>query len=292
MTPFFLFKTTVNFETNSKLKIKMVKLATYLVLTIFSVVYFVPFWWLVSTSLKTPPQIISSSIQWLPSPIAWGNYSEMISITPFFQFLKNTIIIVIFNLGGALFVNSLVAYSFARLRWPGRDIIFLITLGSMMMPFVVSMIPLYVLFRHLGWINTFKPLIIPVWCGDAFLIFLLRQFFLTIPLELSDAARIDGASEFSIFWRIIFPLTKPALAVVAIFRVTYDWNDFLGPLIYLSSQDKYTLAIGLQLFSGAHSTQWNLQMAYATLMTIPMIILFFFLARYFTQGLTITGLKT
>ncbi len=266
-------------------------MVTYLVLIVLSIVFLMPLFWLILTSLKTPSQIVTAPLSWWPQPVVWGNYLEMLDVAPFFQYLKNTLIIIVFNLGGALLVNPLVAYSFARLRWPGRDIIFIITLGSMMIPFASQMIPLYTLFRHLGWLNTFLPLIVPVWFGQAYLIFLLRQFFLTIPWELSDAARIDGASEFGIFSRIIYPLIKPALACVAIFQIVYDWNDFLAPLIWLNTQDKFTLAIGLQLFSGAHSTQWNLQMAYATLMTIPMVVLFFFFSRYFTEGLTITGIK-
>lgn len=276
---------------SEKFKVKTAKTFIYLILIGFSIIYAIPLFWLISTSFKTPAQIFAVSTKWLPNPVAWGNYAEMMSVSPFFQYVRNTLIIVVLNLGGALLINPLIAYSFARLRWPGRDIVFVITLGSMMIPFASMMVPLYVLFRHLGWVNTFKPLIVPVWLGQAYLIFLLRQFFLTIPLELSDAARIDGASQFGIYWRIIYPLAKPALAVVAIFQVVYDWNDFLAPLIWLNSQDKYTLAIGLQLFSGAHSTQWNLQMAYGVLMTIPMIGFFFFFAKYFIQGLTISGLK-
>jgi len=276
---------------SEKFKVKTGKTFIYLILIGFSIIYTIPLFWLISTSFKTPSQVFAVSTKWLPNPVAWGNYPEMMSVSPFFQYVRNTLIIVILNLGGALLINPLIAYSFARLRWPGRDIVFVITLGSMMIPFASMMVPLYVLFRHLGWVNTFKPLIVPIWCGQAYLIFLLRQFFLTIPLELSDAARIDGASQFGIYWRIIYPLAKPALAVVAIFQVVYDWNDFLAPLIWLNSQDKYTLAIGLQLFSGSHATQWNLQMAYGVLMTIPMIGFFFFFAKYFIQGLTISGLK-
>lgn len=282
-----MMKSIIN---SQKFKAKTAKKFTYLILIGFSIIFALPILWLVLTSLKTVPQLISG-FKWLPNPIAWENYPKMMSVAPFPLYLKNTLIIIIFNLGGVLLINPLIAYSFARLRWPGRDIIFLITLGAMMLPYASKMLPLYLLFQSLNWINTFKPLIVPVWCGQAFLIFLLRQFFLTIPMELSDAAKIDGASEFGIFWRIIYPLAKPVLACVAIFEVIYDWNDFLAPLIYLNSQNKYTLGIGLDLFSGAHVTEWNLQMAYGVLMTIPMIIFFFFFARYFTKGLAMSGIK-
>ena len=274
-----------------KFKPKVIKLTIYSIITGLAIIYLVPFVWLLSTSLKTSPQIFALPIQWIPNPIAWENYSIMTKMVPFFRYLRNTCIIVIFNLGAALLINPLIAYGFAHFKWPGRDIIFVITLGLMMLPFVVRMVPLYVFFQRLGWINTFAPLIVPVWCGQAFLIFLLRQFFLTMPPELSDAARIDGASEFGIFWKIIYPLSKPALICVAIFQVTYDWNDFIAPLVYLNIQDKYTLAIGLELFSGAYQTEWGPKMAYAVSMTVPMIIFFFFFSKYFAQGLTITGVK-
>lgn len=274
-----------------KFKAKISRLIIYLITTGFAIMYFVPLLWLVSTSLKTPPQLISSSIYWLPNPVAWENYLRATTAVPFFRFLMNTCVIIFFCLGGALLANSLIAYSFARLRWRGRDIMFLITLGTMMIPYAAIMIPLYVFFRRLEWINTFKPLIVPVWLGSGFIIFLLRQFFINIPFELSDAARIDGCSEFTIYWRIILPLAKPALATIAIFSITFNWNDFLAPLLYLNSQDKYTLAIGLKLFSGAHGTEWGPLMAYGVLMTIPMVIVFFFFAKYFTKGITFTGLK-
>jgi len=284
----FPFK-TISLE---KFEVKISKLIIYLIITAFAIVYFLPFLWLVSTSLKTSSQMFSFiTIQWLPNPIAWENYLRAVSSVPFFLFLKNTCFVVVFCLGGVLLSNSLIAYSFARLRWPGRDVIFVITLGTMMVPFAVTMIPTYVLFRYLGWVNTYRPLIVPIWLGAGFIIFLLRQFFINIPFELSDAARIDGCSEFGIYWRIMLPLVKPALASVAIFSITANWNDFLAPLIYLNTQDKYTLAIGLKLFSGAYDTEWGPLMAYGTLMTIPMVILFFFFARYFTRGITLTGLK-
>ena len=185
----------------------------------------------------------------------------------------------------------MAAYAFGRPCWPGRDLWFIITLSTMMIPCPVTMISLFIVFKWIGWVNTFWPLIVPNFMGTAFFIFLMRQFFLTIPRELSDAARVDGASEFAIYWRIMLPLSKPALTTVAIFTFIWTWNDFLGPLIYLNDQDKYVLAIGLAMFQGNYRTQWDLMMAAATVVTLPIVVLFFLAQKQFTQGITMTGLK-
>ncbi|NMB45921.1 MAG: carbohydrate ABC transporter permease, partial [Firmicutes bacterium] len=204
----------------------------------------------------------------------------------------NTILIVAFTLFGVLGSSSLSAYGFARLRFPGRDAIFMILLSTMMLPGVVLMIPQFVMFRNLGWIDTFKPLIIPHYFGGgAFNVFLLRQFFRSLPEELSDAARIDGCGEFKIYYRIILPLAKPALATIGIFTFMGTWNDFMGPLIYLNSPEKRTLALGLASFRSLYATHWNLLMAASTVMVIPIIVLFFGAQRHFVQGIVLTGLK-
>jgi len=263
----------------------------YLVLIGLASIYILPFIWLVSTSLKSSSQIFVIPPQWIPNPIVWQNYRKALTLMPFFTYLKNTCIIAFTTVLGSLLSCSLVAYAFARLRWPGRNIFFILLLSTMMIPFPVTMVPLFILFSKIGWINTFKPLIIPTFCASPFLTFLLRQFFRTIPMQLSDAAKIDGCTELGIYSRIILPLAKPALAVTAIFMFLFVWNDFLGPLIYLTDQDKYTLAIALQLFKGAHDAEWALQMAASTVVILPVIVLFFFTQRYFIEGITLTGMK-
>jgi multiple sugar transport system permease protein len=192
---------------------------------------------------------------------------------------------------GALISCSMVAYSIARIPWPGRNILFIGTIATLMIPFQVTLIPLFLVFKRVGWVGGFLPLIVPHFFGDALYIFLLRQFFMTIPIELSEAARIDGAGEFRIYWAIILPLAKPALATVTIFEFIARWRDYLGPLIYLSDQNKYTLSLGLQQYSSQYGREWGLLMAASVLITLPIIILFFFLQKTFVQGVTLSGIK-
>jgi len=251
-----------------------------------------PFLWMVSTSLKETSQIWVFPPQWIPQPVRWENYTEALTSLPFGRYALNTLIITIATTLGVVLTSSLCAYGFARLQFPGRDLIFMIVLTAIMIPYAVLLIPQYIMFRYLGWIDTYLPLTVPVWFGGgAFNIFLLRQFFRTIPGELSDAARIDGASELGIYWRIIMPLAGPALAAVAIFTVLNTWNDFLGPLVYISSQDKFTLALGLAQFRGLYATQWQYLMAASTVVVVPTLVLFFMAQRYFIQGVVLTGLK-
>jgi multiple sugar transport system permease protein len=275
------------------------------VLFLGSVIFLFPLVWMISTSLKpiaetmlTPPTFLPHGtwnfVRW-----DWKNYSdavqyqrEQLGFIPFLQYARNTLYIEVLAVAGTVVSNALIAYGFARIRWPGRGVAFALTLATMMIPFPVLMVPVYVVFKTLGWVGSFKPLWVPAWFGSAFNIFLLRQFFLTIPFELSDAARVDGCSEFRIFRRVILPLAKPALAVVALFHFMYVWNDFLGPLIYLTDQKQYTLAYGLQFYQSQHGgTQWNMLMAAATIVVAPVIVLFFFTQRTFIQGITVTGLK-
>jgi multiple sugar transport system permease protein len=251
-----------------------------------------PFLWMVSTSLKETAQVWVFPPQWLPNPVRWQNYTEALTILPFGRYALNTLIITVATTLGVVLSSSLCAYGFARIQFPGRDLIFMIVLTAIMIPYAVLLIPQYIMFRSLGWIDSYLPLTVPVWFGGgAFNIFLLRQFFRTIPAELSDAARIDGASELGIYWRIIMPLAGPALATVAIFTVLNTWNDFLGPLVYISSQDKFTLALGLAQFRGLYATQWQYLMAASTVVVVPTLVLFFLAQRYFIQGVVLTGLK-
>jgi len=248
---------------------------------------------MVRTSLTPKDQLFVYPPIWIPDSIKWDNYIKALTASTFnfLTFLKNSLIYALTSTVGTVLSSSMVAYAFARLRWPGRDLWFIITLSTMMIPFPVTLIPLFLVFKQVGWVNTLLPLIVPNLMGTAFFIFLMRQFFLTIPRELSDAARIDGASDFDIYWRIMLPLAKPALLTVAIFTFIWTWNDFLGPLIYLNDQDKYVLALGLAMFQGQNRTQWDLMMAAATVVTLPVVVLFFVAQKYFIQGITMTGLK-
>jgi multiple sugar transport system permease protein len=263
----------------------------HIALAVTSISFIMPFIWMLSTSLKTDPQIFKFPPIWIPNPVDWKNYPDALNFIPFWTFMKNTVVYSIVSAFGAVLSCSLVAYSFSRIQWPGRDALFAIVLSTMMLPFYVTMIPLFIVFKTINWTNSFKPLIVPAYLGNAFFIFLLRQFFMTIPQELSDSARIDGCSELGIYSRIILPLSKPALATVALFQFLNAYRDFIGPLIYLNDESKYTLSLGIQLFQRFHSTEWALLMAASVVMTLPIIFLFFFTQRTFIQGITMTGLK-
>jgi len=221
----------------------------------------------------------------------WQNYPQAFEIINFWNNLRNTLFICFTVVIGTVISCSLVAYSFARIPWKGRDVAFVACLATMMLPYQVTLIPLFALFTRLGWVGTFKPLIVPYCLGTPFYIFLLRQFFLGIPQDLSSAARIDGCNEFGIFWRIIMPLSKPALATTALFMFLFQWGDFLNPLIYLQHDQQYTLALALQQFQSQHDAAWGPLMAMSTVITIPIIVLFFLAQRTFIEGITLTGLK-
>lgn len=252
----------------------------------------IPFAWMLSSSLKELPQIFVFPPKWIPNPVRLDNYAEALKRMNFLVALKNTLTITVLCLIGQVSSASLVAYGFARIRFPGRDFLFALVLSTMMLPSQVTMIPMFILFRSLGWVDTFKPLIVPSFFGGgAFFIFLLRQFFLTIPKDLEDAARIDGCGRFRIFLQIILPLAKPALITVSIFSFMSHWNDFMGPLIYLNSEHKRTLAIALQSFQGQYTADWNLLMAASVVVLIPVLVIFFTLQRYFVEGIVLTGLK-
>ncbi len=263
----------------------------YLTLLLASLLFSIPFFWLLSTSLKSARDILTFPPRWIPDPVVWGTYRDVFLYAPFGLYLRNTMFIVGFGLIGAVGTSSLVAYAFARLRAPGHDVLFAILLSTLMIPAWVTLVPLYIIYARLDWINTFYPLIIPPLAGSPFYIFLLRQFFMTLPTELEDAARIDGCGYFGIWRSVILPLSGPALATVAIFSFMSSWNDFIGPLIFLNSRVKYTLAIGLQVFVTEHGSDWGLLMAASTMMVLPVIVLFFTMQRQFVQGIALTGIK-
>jgi len=268
------------------------RLVVWLFLLVVAVIMILPFLWMISSSLKLEQRVFQYPPQWIPDPIQWINYYEALTVRPFHIYFKNTMIIAAFNQIAILLTASFCAYGFARIEFPGRDFWFGIVLATMMLPYFVVMVPHFIMFSRLGWIDTFLPLTVPYFFGGgAFNIFLFRQFFLTLPKELSDAARIDGCSEFGIYWRIVLPLSTPVFITVAIFTFLYTWNDFIGPLLYLSSPDNLTVALGLSGFRGAMRNQWHLLMAASTAMTLPVIILFFILQRYFIRGVVMSGLK-
>lgn len=273
------------------LRTVLTRTVVWSVLVIGSAVMVIPFAWLVSSSLKGSGDIWVFPPKWIPSPIMWRNYVEALTTLPFHIYLKNTSLIVVLSMLGTLFSASLCAYGFSQYRFPGRDLVFMVLLSTMMLPSAILIIPQFVICRYLGWVNTFLPLIVPTFLGGgAFNVFLLRQFFRTLPRELSDAARIDGCSEFQIYLRIILPLAKPALATIAVFTFMFAWNDFMGPLIYINSPAKLTLALGLASFRGLYATQWHLLMAASVVMVAPVIIVFFCAQKYFVQGIVLTGM--
>jgi multiple sugar transport system permease protein len=265
------------------------------VLIIGAAVMLAPLVWMVSCSFKLEQRVFEFPPQLIPNPFRPENYVDALTYKPFDIYLRNTVFLVLMNELAIVGAASFCAYGFARIRFPGRDVWFAIVLSTMMVPYVVLMVPLFVMFSQMHWMDTFLPLTVPYFFGGgAFNIFLLRQFFRTIPEELADAARIDGCNEFTIYARIMMPLAKPALITVAIFTFLGTWNDFLGPLLYIMSPDRFTLAIGLANFRGAlggSRTRWDLLMAFATAMTVPVVIVFFLAQRYFVQGVVLSGLK-
>jgi ABC-type glycerol-3-phosphate transport system permease component len=254
--------------------------------------YLLPFAWMISTSLKLDGREISMPPQWIPDPVVWDNYYRALTALPMLLFLRNTLIITITATILGVIAASLAGYAFGRLRFPGRDLMFGACLSTLMLPGIVTMIPEFLLFKQIGWLNTFLPLIVP-WAlgGHALGIFLFRQHARTIPLDFDEAARVDGAGAFRIWWSIILPLSGPVLATMTILAFIHHWNDFLRPLVFLLDKDLRTLAIGLRLFRSEYLVQWNLLMAASALMLMPILALFFAAQRYFVQGIVMSGLK-
>jgi multiple sugar transport system permease protein len=264
----------------------------YLFLIIASAATILPLLWMISTSLKSGDIIFQIPPKWLPDSFHWENYRRAVTDIPFFLYLKNTVIITGFRVFAEVFVSALVAYGFARFDFPGKNILFMILLSTIMLPGEITLIPVFIMFDKLGWINTFKPLIVPAFFGgQAVFVFLLRQFFLTIPRELEEAALIDGATRFQIFYKIFLPLSKPALITIGLFSFQGSWNDLLGPLMYLNDSNKFTLQLGLAMFNGMTKVEWGPLMAASILVLLPTLILFFAMQKYFVEGITVTGIK-
>jgi len=265
----------------------------FMVLVLAGIAFLAPFAWMVSTSLKPLSETMTLPPRWVPSSFQWRNYPDAIAAMGcFWRYAGNTVFLCVMTVVGTVASSSLAAYGFSRIEWRGRDTVFLVLLATMMIPFPVIMVPIYSLFKSLGWIGGFKPLWVPSFLASAFNVFLLRQFFLTLPKDMSEAARIDGCSEIQIFLRIILPLSKSALLVVALFQFMATWNDFLGPLIFLTEQKDFTLALGLQSFQSQNGgTAWHQLMAASTLVVLPVMALFFFTQRAFVEGIASTGGK-
>lgn len=263
----------------------------YTVLIGSSVILLIPLLWMISTSLKPEDQLYLFPPVWLPAPIQWSNYTRAWTTVPFGTYVTNTVLITSLNIIGNIIGSSLAAFSFARLRFPGRNLLFVIMLSTMMVPYWVTLVPTFIMFRLLGWTNTFAPLIVPGFFAVPFYTFLLRQYFMGIPRELEDAARIDGASTLRIYAQIILPLATPALATVAIFAFVHHWNDLINPLIYLTDQSKYTIAVGLTAFRNGYQVRMNDMMAAATMALLPVLILYYFTQRFFIQGIVLSNSK-
>lgn len=261
----------------------------YLILLLGAMLIFFPFAWTISTSLKTEQQTLEYPPTWIPDPVQVENYPDALTARPFDRYYLNTAFITVFSVIGQVLSSAVVAYGFARFRFPGRNVLFLIVLSTLMIPFHMLIIPRFILFKYLGWLDTFLPLIIPNFFGGAFSIFLLRQYFLTIPLDLDEAAKMDGANSFQRFIRIILPLARPALGAVAVFEFMSSWNDFLSPLIYLSSERNYTVSLGLAAFRNDYFTAWHLYMAAAAVAMLAPLAVFFIAQKYFISGVALTG---
>jgi multiple sugar transport system permease protein len=279
-------KPVLRMHTRRMIKVVLI----YVLLVALAVPFLLPFLWMIATSLKKSQDVFTYPPSFLPNSFEWQNYIAGWNTLPFTTFLKNSLVVTLANVVGNLVSCSLVAYGFARLRARGRDVLFLLLLATLMIPREVTIVPRFLLFQRFGLVNSLWPLILPAWFGYPFFIFLLRQFFMSIPQDLDEAARIDGASSLRILTSIILPLSKPALATVAVFAFIGNWTNVLDPLIYIRSQELYTLALGLNLFRGVNLIQFNLLMAVSIVTLLPVLIVFFLSQRLFVQGVTLTGM--
>lgn len=279
---------------------RLSRVIVYIFLYLGAAVCLVPFYWLIRSSLMDMNQIFQFPLVWFPSPLRFENYVEALTALPFGRYFINTTFIVVSCVAGIIISCTLSAYGFSRIKWPGRDVVFAIVMTSIMLPYFATLIPSFVMWKSVGLVNTYVPLILPSWFGvgtasifggGMFNIFLLRQFFRSLPKELDEAAFIDGAGHFRIFYSIIVPLSKPAIICTGLFTFLNTWNDFIGPLIYLNGEEKYTLQLGLRTFIGMYASQWHLMMAAATVVLIPVIILFLIGQKYFVEGIATTGIK-
>jgi multiple sugar transport system permease protein len=274
------------------------KVSVWIVLAILSIPALLPMAWMVSTSLKPDNQVFAiggkgappvSIANILPHPATYGNYPRALNAVPLRNYMRNTVFLCLVTIVGSVLSSAVVAYGFARMRFVGRDVLFVVVIATMAVPSQVTMVPVFAMYHWLGWYGTYLPLTVPAFFGAPFFIFLLSQFFKTLPDEMAEAARLDGAGEWRIFTKLMLPLSKPALATCALFQFVGTWNDFSGPLLYINDPQKYTVAYGLQQFLSKNGSQWTLLMAASTLFALPMIVIFFFAQRTFIQGIATTG---
>lgn len=263
----------------------------YAILIFLAVLFILPIFYLFMGAFKAESELFRVPFKWLPDKFQLDNFINMFQSIPFMRYLKNTMIIVIFNIAGSLLSCSLVAYGFSRLKWPGRDKVFILVLITMILPYQVTLVPLFLMFTKMKWIGTFLPLTVTCFFGNPFYIFLLRQFFTGIPQDISEAARIDGANEFKIFSTLILPMAKPALTTVAIFAFIRSWNDFLGPLVFLGKDELYTLSLAASMLKSNLDPNWSVLLALGTVMILPVLVLFFVMQKYFIQGIAMSGIK-
>ena len=267
-------------------------LAVHIVLILVGLFFLLPFFWMLSTALKSDQQIFVNPPVWIPDPIVWENFAEAVTTIPFFKYMGNTAWVAFMDVLGTVIACPLVAYGLSRIEWKGRDLLFFLTIAVMMIPTEVTMIPQFIMFSEMGLVGTYAPLYLAAFFGGRpFMIFLLRQFFMNLPRDLEDAARIDGASELCIYARVVLPLVVPGILTVALFRFMNSWNDFPGLRLYLSDETKYTLSIGLQMFTTQYKTEWALLMAASLLVTLPVVVIYFFVQKRFIEGITFSGIK-
>lgn len=274
-------------------KKKVTAVILHVILALTSIIFVFPFIWMLFTALKTPAELLLGTASFFPTDPQWGNFKEAIEKIPFLLYLKNSLVIVVLVMTGTIFSATLAAYAFARLKWKGRDQWFLVMLITMMIPMQVILIPSFIMYVQIGWLGTILPMVVPAFFGGgaAFYIFMLRQFFKNIPKDLSESAIIDGASHFKIFWYIMLPLSKPALITVALFVFMATWNDYFGPLIFLTNPEQWTLALGLRSFQTQYGGRYDLMMAASILIMLPTLIIFFAAQKSFIEGISFTGIK-
>ncbi|MFN8495000.1 MAG: carbohydrate ABC transporter permease [Caldilineaceae bacterium] len=269
----------------------LTRLALYAAILIGAVIFATPFYWMIRTALMPKWQVYQFPPQWIPAQLVWSNFKAPFEAFHFLGWFRNSTTIALLSALGTALSASIAGFSFARLRWPLRDALFIVVLATMILPEHVRLIPSYLMYTWLGWVDTYLPLIVPNWFAPAFFVFLMRQFFLTIPKDYDDAAYIDGCNPLSLFWRIHMPLSLPAIGVVIIFQLTFIWNDFLYPLIYVHKEPQFTVAVGLRLFQGQMSNNMQVLMAASLMAVLPTLIVFFFAQRYFVQGIVVSGVK-
>ncbi|MEQ7123304.1 carbohydrate ABC transporter permease [Actinopolymorpha sp. B11F2] len=267
------------------------KVGNRIFLVAMAALFLLPLYWMIATALKSNEELATTPPTIVPDSWKWSNFVEAFQTIPFATYFSNSVIITVLGVIGSVVSNLIVAYGFACIDWRGRDKVFYIVLATLFIPFPIAIIPTFDLFAWLGWINTFLPLVVPHFLASAFFVFLLRQFLLQVPREHLDAARVDGANEWQILWRVVFPMSRPAVAAVAIFSAVGSWNDFMGPLLYLQDEAKQTLAIGLEAFRSTHDVQFNLLMAASVMIVAPLVILFFAFQKYFIRGITLGSFK-